>query len=124
LDILKGEDEEKRQFVLSNLHRAKLSCGKNKKTFADCDNKYINWICREAFVDSSTLELLKIYSERKNTKFVKNITNMKKGTSKVFKKDYMRATQEFYFFCRFCNERVEVKETFHGDVCLVCGFQI
>ena len=127
LEILDGEDEEKRKLVQDNMKNIKMTFGKHKgKSFRDifvCDTKWVWWACNKS-PESPTIKLFKIYCDsNKVEKSIKNIMKIYVDKKYVIpERVQFRRTQSREMFCRLCDYRVEVKETITGDECSVCGF--
>ena len=130
LELLDGDDEDKRKLVQENIKNIKMSFGKHKgQTFRDIfvgDSKWVWWACNKATSDSPTMKLFKRYCDsNKPQKTIKPI--MKIYLEKQYKipeRQHMRLTACKEMYCRLCDFRVEVKETFTGDECSVCGFAL
>lgn len=148
LAILDGGDEKKRQMVLDNQGNMKITFGKQKgKTFRDIFKKesgFVWWVCNKAPLKAPTLALFKKYCERMKSGGPETETKMKR-LQKSFrlrirnrssKTNEMQEVSECPFsravrltpqkneHCRFCGEIVDVRETFFGEECTVCGFSL
>ena len=129
LELLDGEDEDKRKLVQENIKNLKMTFGKhNGKSFREIffgDNKWVWWACNKSTSDSATMKLFKRYcdSNKIEGKTIKPI--MKIYAQKQYKipdMDHFRRTVSREMYCRLCEYHVEVKETFTGEECSVCGF--
>lgn len=131
LEILDGDDEDKRRLVHENIKNIKMTFGKHKgKTFRDIlvhDTKWVWWACNMASSQSATLKLFKRYcdSNKIDGKGIKPI--MKIYIDKGYKlpeKEHFRRTEPREMYCRFCDFHTEIKESFSGDECSVCGLAL
>lgn len=132
LEILDSDDTDKRKLVENNIANIKMTFGKHKgKTFRDIfftDAKYVWWVNNKASLDTSTLKLFKKYcdSNKTDSKTIKPI--LKVYTEKGYKIPPVNNTRVYKqykqreAFCRLCDYIVDVKETFSGDECSVCGY--
>jgi len=129
LEILCGDDdEESRKLIEENLKNFKITFGKHRgETFKAVvlnHPTYVWWVCNKAKLSSPSMALFKKYCDM-NPNEKKGIRSiMKVYTDKGFKnppKEFLKHVDAREMFCRLCNSKVTVKETFHGDACSVCG---
>ncbi len=129
LELLDGDDDEKRKLVQDNIKNIKMTFGKHKgKSFRDiffCDSKWVWWACNKASPESPTIKLFKRYCDLNKVqgKSIKPIMKIYVEKNYVIpERVQFRRTQTREMFCRLCDYQVEVKETLRGDECSVCGF--
>tara|TARA_B100001287_G_scaffold276836_1_gene289905 strand:- start:6331 stop:6771 length:441 start_codon:yes stop_codon:yes gene_type:complete len=124
-DEVDADDAAKRKLIYDNLSNFKMTFGKYKDTrFKDVfsnDSKYSSWLCDSNSINP-TVKLFRTYICKtiKKKKPCKSISLPTTVSHRTSFREYKKRMRQ----CRFCDEMVDVKETFSRDECSVCGFEL